>query len=224
MMQPSHAPAPPAPATTWTNLTPAEKRIAVQSMQGASARAIADRYATTRNAVLGFRRRQGIGTLARVLRAERRSNKATRLESATRMLAERHDVSDVAMAIGVSEQTLRNLLREAGKPLKITRLEARFPVHPLPPPETWLPFPGAVPSDSSGCQWPIEVDGKRVGCCGLAVHRKSYCEQHYRTAYPVSMEFRAVVPRDHVVRNRPISSMAAMRLAGVPARHVEAVE
>ena len=102
---------------------------------------------------------------------------------------------DIAALLGVTPGWIVQMMTGRRAPVihggprpKMGPSEPRFPVHPLPPAETWLPHRAPVSMGGLNeytCRWPIEVDGKPQGYCGGHVHKRSYCARHYAVAYRV---------------------------------------
>lgn len=168
----------------WATASTEEKVAAITEFSGFSASQMAENWGTTRNAVLGFRRRQGLSMPASTVRKRRRAAAARKVRRATAIIAKTGNADAAAQAIGKSKAHILQLLRAAKVPFNEKRIRVKFPVYPLPPPKTWLPLPDVVPAAAgAGCQWPIEVDGVPQGSCGGHVHKRSYCERHFRVAY-----------------------------------------
>jgi hypothetical protein len=180
-----------APATApikWSDMSRDDKLSALASMGNFATTDIAACLGTTRNAVLGFRRRQGLSSTADQRRRRQQSKTRRRLKTANRLLQRDGDLQAAAEVVGLSAPHLQQLLRGAGEPFNPKRVRVRFKVYPLPPPETWAPVAGPRPLsimevNEHTCRWPIEVDGKPAGYCGDHVHAKSYCATHYAMAY-----------------------------------------
>ena len=189
----------PAP-TFWRSATTADKVAEINRLFSINTGrlAAAAKLGTSLHSLNGFcfRNRKKIKAQHRRARyapnsmwAELKTAEA-RVAAITEMRKRDMSFGEIGHVLGVSHKTicalaLPNAIDLPGR--KITR-GPRLPVHPLPPPETWLPLDGrAAAQEGGGCQWPIEVDDVRQGCCGLAVHKKSYCERHYAVSYRVGV-------------------------------------
>lgn len=139
--------------------------------------------------------------------------------------------TQIGRVLGTSAGSVVSLMHRNKQPLFTSGVQRRpepaFAVHPLPPAETWAPLDGTyLPMDHLNehtCRWPIEENDKHVGFCGQHVHAKSYCAHHHAMAYRGTGRAGPAQP-DSPAKPRPISSLSAMRMAGVPARKVESVE
>ena len=186
--------------TFWRSATTADKVAEINRLFSANTGrlAAAAKLGTSLHSLNGFcfRNRKKIKAQHRRARYAPDSQWAALKTDEARVAAiiemRKRDMSfgEIGHVLGVSHKTictlaLPNAIDLPGR--KVTR-GPRFPVHPLPPPETWLPLDGRAAVDllrtsEYTCRWPIELDGVPHGCCGDHVHKKSYCERHYRVAY-----------------------------------------
>jgi len=219
----------------WSNASQSE-RIAVLSQlfsSGLGRTEAAEQLGITVHAVSGFCFRHHLRPNPRVgTEWERLATAAARLARVKELDGLGLNAKQIGAELGVSQATIYKLISDARTPLMNSGPRSRpmptLPVLPDLPPETWLPVCGLPLSmleiTDTTCRWPIEIDGVPQGYCGQHVDRGSYCAHHYAVAYRPAGTAPAPERPEPPKKRRPIASAAAMEMAGVPARRMEAVE
>lgn len=172
----------------WKHWSKERRRqeIVSRAESGESAAEIGRRLGITRNAVLGFRRRNGFSASRSEVATQRRRLNGERLAAALNLVERGATSADINALRGAGAHRVLLANGKANPGNAMMQLPPALPVHPLPPPETWLPRRppiGLMELNEHTCRWPIEIDGVPAGYCGDHVHKKSFCEAHYAVAY-----------------------------------------
>lgn len=232
-----HTPPTPTPLITWATASADDKIAAISALEGHTFAEVAAALDVQPAALHGFIFRNR----TRVKRPPAKFTVWHQLGTAEARAARVRELDDagvttreIAALLGISAGWIVRVMTKRREPVinggpmpRPEPAEPRFPVHPLPPAETWAPTRpplsmGELNDDT--CRWPIEVDGVPAGYCGGHVHRRGYCEHHYNVAYRPATVVRAPVDHAGVGMVKPLASRIAMRMTGAAARKVELVE